>query len=62
MQSLGAHVRSAHWLLLLLQKGYTPSQLKEQGYDPAAVNGGRLSGFGGSLAAIAVEPVGCAQM
>ena len=38
MESLGAHTRSAHWLLLLLEKGYTPSQLKEQGYHPAAVN------------------------
>ncbi len=38
VQSLGAHTRSAHWLLLLLEKGYTPSQLKKQGYDSAAVN------------------------
>ena len=38
MQSLGAHTRSAHWLVLLLEKGYAPSQLKQQGYDPAAVN------------------------
>ncbi len=38
MQSLGAHTRSAHWLTILLEKGHTPSQLKAQGYDPAAVN------------------------
>ena len=38
MQSLGTHVRSAHWLLLLLEKGHTANQLKEQGYDPAVVD------------------------